>query len=840
MQKFFDFTPDPKVLIALTHTSMLPLDALCELIDNSIDGFSAARIQGVPTEKPLIVIDLPSRKDIVDNTGILRIRDNGPGMTSQAAEKAIKAGFSGNNPYDNLGLFGMGFNISTGKFGRVTRFRTARKDNAFCTETTIDLEKINKSKDYRLPATEVDKPEGLASGTIIEVRNWWPDGNPNRGFVSKLVRYGERKIREEIGRRYTKILRSRDIQILVNGEKCTPFEHCIWGDERFVERKIGKIPAVYRFNEIVGHQQRCGECTALIPHGSAECPSCGSTRIRTIEERVEGWIGILRFDHDTNYGIDLIRNGRAIRIAEKSAFFEYVDDLKKITKDYPIDQQYGRIAGEVSLDFVPVDFLKQDFQRSSDEWQRAISFLRGESSLQPTQPNANQNNSVMYKLYQGYRRVRKFGKADMYMGYWDVDTEKPKRISRDIEEEYYQKFLDRIPGFYDDAEWWRKVEEAEEKPVPDLMNCPSCDGQNLVTSDVCCICGYILKGKTCIAEDCSEYLAESAQVCQACGTRQIPKIQKPWICDVCGNHNRAELSLCEQCERSKGTPNPLSEDYLQTISNKDDDLSLEGLSIKLANGSNSNPIDINVFVTSDPIASYLNDENLPLLSFKDISKINVYIDKTHRIFKTCHVHTQAMIAAEAAMFLYDMNRGLSNFKEHNLSSISWGIIENGWLDEIEDNQERIYVDIKSFLIHVKNRLTEVLGDDAEVMFDEMTEEQQKSMADGIISTGKGIAHISKMRQDGTFLKYIPSDFILDIFNYIPEKFFNGGVWNVDFGDKDSRIGAETKKHAKNRIKDDYENCLRNIIMFERYRSFEPLDIQRAKLALEKLGQKLVM
>lgn len=33
----FDFTPDPKVLIALTHTPMQPLDALCELIDNAMN-----------------------------------------------------------------------------------------------------------------------------------------------------------------------------------------------------------------------------------------------------------------------------------------------------------------------------------------------------------------------------------------------------------------------------------------------------------------------------------------------------------------------------------------------------------------------------------------------------------------------------------------------------------------------------------------------------------------------------------------------------------------------------------------------------------------------------------
>ena len=107
----FDFTPDPKVLIALTHTPMQPLDALCELIDNSIDSFNIAKIQGVPIESPLIIIELPTKKQLSDNSGVLRIQDNGPGMTATDAENAIRAGFSGNNPYDSLGLFGMGFNI---------------------------------------------------------------------------------------------------------------------------------------------------------------------------------------------------------------------------------------------------------------------------------------------------------------------------------------------------------------------------------------------------------------------------------------------------------------------------------------------------------------------------------------------------------------------------------------------------------------------------------------------------------------------------------------------------------------------------------------------------------
>ncbi len=128
-------------------------------------------------------------------------------------------------------------------------------------------------------------------------------------------------------------------------------------------------------------------------------------------------------------------------------FFEYIDEFKKTIKDYPIDSPYGRIAGEVHLDHVPVDFLKQDFQRSSPEWQRALSFLRGDTPLQPGKMKPGETNtSPVFQLYQGYRRVRTPGKTDMYMGYWDRDTGGPKRISRDVEEEYYQKFKQQFPG----------------------------------------------------------------------------------------------------------------------------------------------------------------------------------------------------------------------------------------------------------------------------------------------------------------------------------------------------------------------------------------------------------
>ena len=55
---------------------------------------------------------------------VLRSRDNGPGMTLERMVDAARAGYSHNSPVDNLGLFGMGFNIATARLGRTTQLRS--------------------------------------------------------------------------------------------------------------------------------------------------------------------------------------------------------------------------------------------------------------------------------------------------------------------------------------------------------------------------------------------------------------------------------------------------------------------------------------------------------------------------------------------------------------------------------------------------------------------------------------------------------------------------------------------------------------------------------------------
>ena len=841
----FDFTPDPKVLLALTHTPMQPLDALCELIDNAIDSFNIAKIQGVPVDSPLIIIELPTRKQLAENSGVLRIQDNGPGMTAEDAEKAIKAGFSGNNPYDSLGLFGMGFNISTGKLGNRTTFMTARADSGNYIKTVIDLEKINKTKSYSLQADELSKGDCVfhaqdSHGTIIEVSDWWPIGNANNGFVEKLIRYGMPTVRREIGRRYASILREGIVKIIINDEKCVPFEHCVWDEKRFVTRKSGNIPAKIYIDHVVGTSKRCGKCTAILSSGETECPACGSTVIRTIDERVSGWLGIQRFDSVTEFGVDLIRNGRAIRKAEKQAFFEFTDELGNVIKDYPIDSQFGRIVGEIHLNHVPVDFLKTDFQRSSAEWQRAMLYLRGGSSLQPQQPGADKNVSPMFKLYQGYRRVRNFGKGDLYMGYWDADARKACRISRDTEEDYYKKFLDKLPGYFDDSEWWKLVESADQPPVADLIECPECGGQNLKEADHCIACGAVLKGKECVNPECKQIIPLSAKSCPHCGANQVPVVIEPWICEVCHKKNIADDSTCKCCGSPRGTKDPLSLEVMIDSADKVDSLSDSSFMVTLADGTKNNPLTFEVYSTHSPIINPLTKEELPIRIFKNIGKLVIFVNKHHPIFTKCGISPEQLIASEIAMYLYDERQNLANYAEHNLSNLTWAVIQKEWLTSLEISADVVLKKAIDLLDAIRVHIADKLGSDAAYFFDDLTPDQKKSLTDTLIKKNIDLAQIGNLKATGKYILYAPFDFLLNLYSASTESFFNGGIWSTSLSNgEDGLLDPEIVEHINNKIKQQYRNSMEDVVNYARDKYDDDLTLRRVQLSIEFLQKKLV-
>lgn len=831
-----NLTPDPKVLIALTHTDIKPIDALCELIDNAIDSFDSAKLQGINILNPCVRVDLPSEKEINDEKGRLRVSDNGPGLTMDTAEKALKAGFSGNNPYDSLGLFGMGFNISTGKIGSVTRFYSSRDDQDKALEVTIDLNKINKNKDYHVTAYYVDKTANTR-GTVIEISDWWPNGNANRDFVRNLVKHGAKKIREELGRRYATLLAEGKVSIIINGAECIAFEHCVWSDKRYVKRtKHGKIPAVYRFNEVVHTQKKCAHCTTALESFQTQCPICGCNETRTIEERIYGWVGIQRFDSQSDYGIDLIRNGRAIRISEKAAFFEYVDEFQKTIKDYPIDSTYGRIVGEVHLDHVPVDFMKQDFQRSSSEWHRAMVYLRGESSLQPSQPGADKNTSPIYKLFQGYRKVKTAGKTDLYMGVWDPVKEEPRRISRDVEADFYSRFKKKEVGYYDDAEWWKKVEEADHKPVKMMPLCPDCGCQHLEDEEICPSCGAILKAKKCIS--CGIEIPLSATSCAKCGASQAPKIIKPWTCAVCGTKNDPSYYVCSKCGATLGEENHLAYDYLLKHSEKNDALSIPDCSIELANGGTSNPIKVDVYDATESIQWNNGTKSLPAFSDKtDLSRLAIFLNLNHRMFKQCKINPEQLIGTEVAQFIYMLNRSAKSADgTDTIPYITWQIIEKYWADHFDGSGNNLSVLVENVVSLVRERLICSDNKDLPKYFDLMDSEQQKEFMNTMINSGEDISNVAEFKESGRYLRYVSASFIVKLFDLKPEFFFDGKVWNEPYtlSNVDESVSAFTQE----RTKALYKGCLDDLLYYIKYRPKDELVIQRTSIAVKMLSEKV--
>src|SRR5690606_18065743 len=123
----------------------------------------------------------------------LRIIDNGPGMTPEMLEQAVRAGWSGNNPIDSLGLFGMGFNIATARLGSQTEVWTTREGDKEWHGLSINFDELRRNGHFRTPHLTRPKPDVQLHGTEIIIRQLksdqrkWLAKNGNQNIVRKRL-----------------------------------------------------------------------------------------------------------------------------------------------------------------------------------------------------------------------------------------------------------------------------------------------------------------------------------------------------------------------------------------------------------------------------------------------------------------------------------------------------------------------------------------------------------------------------------------------------------------------------------------------------------------------------
>ncbi len=459
----FDLVPSPRVLPMLGEINLDQWRCLGELVDNSIDGFLHARRRGELIADPVVQITLPEadRED-----AIVQISDNGPGMTPADLARAVKAGWSGNNPTDNLGLFGMGFNIATARLGLLTEVWTTRPGELEWHGLEIDFDRLQRQQNFRTPHLRDVKHDPAAHGTRIVIRRLKPS---QRQWLAKSGNLAQ--VRKRLAQAYSAMLRPDgypiQFKLFLNNKVVQPRRFCLWDEDRSVDLPdLGEVSAILPFSYPLADRYHCASCMNWLPAMDAVpevCPICearGSVQKRT--RRVHGWVGLQRYADTVEFGLDFVRNGRKIELGSKDLFIWKGESGDE--PEYPIDDpsRRGRFVGEIHIDHCRVNFAKERFDRSDPAWDEMVKLVRGEGPLRPEKARElghGPNTSPLFKLYKAFRRIRPH--SSVAGGWRRLIVAPDNRIATELA----QKFYDGHPDYQSDEHWWRLIEEAERRAL---------------------------------------------------------------------------------------------------------------------------------------------------------------------------------------------------------------------------------------------------------------------------------------------------------------------------------------------------------------------------------------
>ena len=345
-----------------------------------------------------------------------------------------------------------------------------------------------------------------------------------------------------------------------------------------------------------------------------------------------------------------------------------------------------------------------------------------------------------------------------------------------------------------------------------------------------------MKGKQCANSSCGQKIPISATICPYCGQTQIPVVVEPWLCKVCGKKNIATDNACIACGKPRGTKHPLSKEQLIETSDKVDSLSSDSLTITLADGTKSNPLKVDVYATQKPIVAPMGNASKPLVIHKDIGKMSMFVDLTHPIFTKSGLSKEQLIASEIAMYLYQEKMNLSSNPEHNLSNLTWEVLQANWKDTIDITPEGILKEAQDFLNDVRARVKDAFtSDDASMYFDDLTDEQKRQLTDSLIRNGIDLSTIGNLKATGEYILYAPYSFILTLFNEDPDAFFGGKVWTVSLASGgEELLGAEIVAQVRRKIITQYEDYLHDVVNFVENKYTDMLTLQRVRLSIEFL------
>jgi hypothetical protein len=690
---------------------------LAELVDNSIDGFLKSYTDEETDYVPQVSVELPSSKDDAETARIV-VRDNGPGMTTEVLEKAVKAGWTGNDPVSNLGLFGMGFNIATARLGRITHVWTTTHGENVWRGIKIDFFKLIEEGSFVTELLTREKTDPAISGTEIDVSNLKPD---QFEWFRKPSKHG--RVKTFFSKIYSTMLRSPGhpihFRLLVSGKAVKPKEHCVWGDGEDIRavntKKYGQIDAFQPLNIILPSKKYCLKCWSWASSEVENCHVCGAENSIVERKRhITGWLGVLRYLSETDYGIDLVRNGRKIELQDRSLFQWEQDGV--IIDEYPIDdpRRRGRIVGEIHLDHCRVSYTKDRFDRDDSAWREMKEHIRGLGPLRPdkaSQLGYTQNVSPLFLLFQAFRRSTPTSKvAGAYQNLLAVKD-------NDLALEFSKKYAAGEPKYLSDIEWFKLVLEADR----DLLTKSSKQTPS----------GSSEKSD----DELSGVLDENDT-----GDNDNPE-QPPVNPEVFEEENISYLSREYLDDRTAMRFEVMA-------------IGVESIHPKLQE------LAIPWTIEREPKGTY-----------------NFYVDMDADIFNPSFEALDALIA-EISQLIINFSK---DHREPPLFVEVYSGLRKKYINENDFDIPQLIKDAESELKYVSSFLSLISdAEEASRLFEDLSAYEKSSIMSNMAASG--VRDSNKLISKGIFLEYAPPYSLVRFIEKHPEIYFDGSLWDIRFSD----------------------------------------------------------
>lgn len=450
-----DITPTPRILRTLGEIPFQTWQCVAELIDNSIDAFLSDKTATLEeVERRITVTWASDSVAAADRT--IEVTDNACGMGIDQLQNAVRAGYSSNDPLGTLGLFGMGFNISTARLGEVTTIMSTRSGDADWVGIKIDFQKLIDTKRFDAPVIRKRKADPQEHGTRITISRL------RQGILTELPNK-ENAIRQRLEAVYAPLLNNQEITITVKGRPLRPRNHCRWSESRYVRYNDQNVSAYVTIDRNLGDALFDLSRNCYLTADEAEEHYVGQQEGNALPahivergKRLTGWLGIQRYADPNDFGIDFIRNGRKILISDKS-LFQYENPITGQKElQYPLELGTtvgGRIIGELNVDYLLPTYQKSDFDRTDNSWAQTVEAICGVGPFLPKSRKAlgfsEQNTSPLGVLANAYRRVDKGTKCLF--------------APNDVAKRYAAEFKKGMRDYLDDILWWKAAQEEDQK-----------------------------------------------------------------------------------------------------------------------------------------------------------------------------------------------------------------------------------------------------------------------------------------------------------------------------------------------------------------------------------------